>query len=763
MLFCRIKWNPAVLSFNFPSKQIRADDDPIAPHQYRLEPLDIKTVHEYIVGKTTHVVAARRNTTKGLEALINAKPIVTEGFIDAIATATTPIPNPADPSDPLPSSLEQDFDANWPDATPFLPPAGNEPIPRPPGAFNPRPERADVFGGLTFVFLSSDQFDALQAPITEGHGKALIYELNLGQTTVDQIVDYVTNVSGYKDINELQNTTQQKTGVVVVRLRPKGEWSNWMTNLQQRVDVKLGLRSVEQNEFLDAILQNNASPLRRPLEDDDRAEIETERGTTSEKVAKLPSMKASSSGIAEPEQEQGSTLENRSAAASPELKAPPSSASEQIEAEQPQQDTRHPSKPAPSATTRRRGRRGIITSRFIGFDDFGESHPTSKPPITENRELAQSPTPAPAKSTRSKVTITPASPSEPAVTQKRPLSPSPDPEAAVDDLLPGAAALKRRRLERGTPTPETSGKRKASDEIKEEPSSSKKPKTEVEDVDYNALLRSRREAEDEAAQRDQEALREALAIDGLTVEDMKGLVKVDTMEVPMRSRPSEGNGDGQEGRGPDNVRWDQRWNGRKNFKGFRRRGQDEEVQKRRQKVFVPMEEVKRKSFGLRGENWGNTPSEGRAGTESQSLTRKSRSQRQTQDEDEGDSNKYRRREGRSKNLGQEAEVGQPFQQSESEEVIRARQTEQVDQRAEERAGERGKISTQHDESIRHPTQTSRAETQTQKSKGKRPAREEIEPMPQPKRRSKLDSGQKAARQDDEGDGLKFKFRRRRQD
>ena len=752
-----MKWNSVVLSFSFPSKKINDENDPITQHQYRLEPLDIKTIQDYTSGKTTHVVASRRNTAKGLQALVNAKPIVTDSFIDALVTATTPVPNTSDLLDPKPSPLEQDFDANWPDAALYLPDAGKEPTLRPPEAYNPKLERGEVFAGFTFVFLDSGQFDALQAPINDGHGKALIYELNPGQTTLDQVIEYITNVSGYKDINELQGSNQHKKGVVVVRLRPKGEWSDWMTNLQQRVDVKLGLRSVEQNEFLDAILQNDASPLRRPLEDGEESESQKAYEMAPDEATKPPSIKTSSSDVNALDHDRHQSARNNRASSPIEPKVPPSSASEREQPTQAQQENAKPSEATAAGPTRRRGRRGIVTSRFTGFDDFGASQSVQDQRVSEQLEPSQPQSAVPAKSTRSQTSTTHPPAPGPRIAVKRSLSPSPDPEAAVDELLPGAAAMKRRRLERSTPAVETGGKRKASDDIKDESSSNKKSKIKVEDVDYNALLRSRREAEDEAARQDQEALKEALAMEGLSVEDMKNLVQVEELEIPVRSRSFNDNDGGESHESPSNGRWDERWNGRKNFKGFKRRGQNSEPRQRRHKVFVPTEEVQKKSFGLGEEYWG-----GNRDTHNDTQ-RSNKSQRETQDRDDGDSSKFRRRRDAVRKSRQEDEDRQVAEDIEPEEVIQPTRNDRVGRRAMEKARERDMAIAEESESTQHPTQTLRAETQTKKSKGKRPAREEPEPAPMPKRQSRLDSGRRAAQQEDEGDAPKFKFRRRKKD
>jgi hypothetical protein len=62
-----ISWEPVVFAFSFTSKELQTD--PLATLRERFEQLDIKIVHEY-VNSTTHVVSKKRNTAKGLQALI---------------------------------------------------------------------------------------------------------------------------------------------------------------------------------------------------------------------------------------------------------------------------------------------------------------------------------------------------------------------------------------------------------------------------------------------------------------------------------------------------------------------------------------------------------------------------------------------------------------------------------------------------------------------------------------------------------------------
>ena len=182
--------------------------------------------------------------------------------------------------------------------------------------------------------------------------------------------------------------------------------------------------------------------------------------------------------------------------------------------------------------------------------------------------------------------------------RKRPLpSDNEDDEDISEKLLPAAAAMKRRKLEgekdayeRGVSLEPTSENRK---QKAEQPTKKSKPRREV---NIQEVVRERREAEEEAARKDDEALKEQL--DAADVEAMRNLAVVEEMDIPERNaRPRWRDANGQ-----DSERWDERWNGRKNFKKFRRGRQDND-RRRGPSVIVPLEEVKKKTHGIGDEYW----------------------------------------------------------------------------------------------------------------------------------------------------------------
>lgn len=257
------------MTFSFSSKETKGGKDPLTEIRGKLEPLDIKAIIPYIAGTTTHVVQSKRNTAKGLQALVNAKYIVTTTYIDALVEATTS-------GDPLEeesfSLLEDNYDKNWPDPLRHLPAKSKEPNvnERPAQLFAPHVERSNIFEGYMFVFCDQVQYEALLQPITNAGGKAFQFKLQLGETRADEIVRFVKQVAGEKSMGELEDESAGK-GVVVVRFRAGGkkEYENWAINLGDEVAVALGQRMIEQSEFMDSILMNDPTVLRKPLQVDD--------------------------------------------------------------------------------------------------------------------------------------------------------------------------------------------------------------------------------------------------------------------------------------------------------------------------------------------------------------------------------------------------------------------------------------------------------------------------------------------------------------
>ncbi|KAJ8129479.1 hypothetical protein O1611_g4150 [Lasiodiplodia mahajangana] len=444
----RITWFPVVLSFSFTSNQLRAN--PFARLRQSLEQLDVKLLSTYDVKLTTHVVSKKRNTPKGLQALINGKYIVNDGFVDAIVNAaSTEAPNDGVTT----CSLEQDFDDNWPDPMRFLPPPGEEPVPRQPETFAPNPARTELFDGYTFIFYEKKQYDSLLAPITNGKGKALLNAVVAGETQIDDFIRYVKAVAGEKGLGEFEDGSEGK-GVVVVKWMPSSEeYADWFADFFRSISLRLDHRLIDQKDFLDAILSNDASGLRRPLEFESQP-------TTSQ------------------------------------VEQPPSSTGQRpMEVDSVEEPASQPQKPA----TRRKGR-GPVKSRFRGFAISladGDGPNESQAMAVENFDS----TPATTASSQGLFVSQDASVPEPEYIvhvdqpsqrsqRKRPASPLPEPEDMMDALAPTAAQIKRRRIAAGEePIP----RREATPPPVEQPAVIEKSPKIKQEVDILELARQHRE------------------------------------------------------------------------------------------------------------------------------------------------------------------------------------------------------------------------------------------------------------------------------
>lgn len=163
----------------------------------------------------------------------------------------------------------------------------------------------------------------------------------------------------------------------------------------------------------------------------------------------------------------------------------------------------------------------------------------------------------------------------------------------VDKLFPAAGAMKRRKLEE-----QHEARRKGVVPIRSTSQSQglaqpEKPSREKKEINIQEVVRERREAEDKAARLDEESLRETT--NGMNIGEMKSLAVVEEMELRERQAMPQRNG-------TLDARWNEKWNGRKNFKKFRRQGETEQA-RRGQTVIVPLEEVRKKDFGIGDEYW----------------------------------------------------------------------------------------------------------------------------------------------------------------
>ncbi|RFU30901.1 hypothetical protein B7463_g5451, partial [Scytalidium lignicola] len=553
----RFTWVPVAFTFSFTGKEKKAG--PFTELYATLGPLDINVFDNYIRGCTTHVVARKRNTPKGLQALVDGKFIVNDTFVAAIVNASSP---PADGSSSI-SPLEEDFDANFPNPLEHLPPRGEEPTQRGSEAYTPDPARKGIFEGYTFIFYDRTQFNHLLPPITDGLGKALFQQVIPNETTVDDFVRYVKSVAGEKGLGEFEDGSEGK-GVVVVRFNPaKGAMRDWFVNFGTDVSLRLDHRLIEQNEFLDAILNNNPSVLRRPLQ-----------------VEPLSTAPIATAVTAPPDVQQSS------------VPTPSQIASEAL--------------PVESQIRRGRSRR-ILTSRFKGFDDDIDEVPI-KSSVPESMEMDQPPIREPQSqglfvSQDPEMDIERSQTNPPAAQRtsgrKRP-SPiqEDDEEELMNQLAPAATALKKRRLadniarrQRGESTPPPQQVQPEKEKVVNSP-----PKKVKKEIDVLEHARQQREKEEAMARAEREALEAAM--EGMDIKQIRNLAVIEEMEIKRSEPLARHRAHGDEG-----DRWEERWNGRKNFKKFRRQGTEGGRQRRFDRVIVPLEEVKKRDFGIGDNYW----------------------------------------------------------------------------------------------------------------------------------------------------------------
>ncbi|KAF9698752.1 hypothetical protein EKO04_003242 [Ascochyta lentis] len=556
----KIVWKPAV--FTYASKENKESKARSA----QLHVLDIKTNTDFVFDKTTHVVTQKRNLPRVLSGLVAGKHIITGEFLDAVIKAATSATDSE--GGYVPSQLEEDFDNWWPNEDDYVPPTATEPVPRPQEMLKPDSLRSEIFSNLSFVFLSQNQHDSLQDPVSCGGGKALFFDLKVGETSVQEYVDYVRSVAGKKRTSRGDN---DKLPVVTVRLPPTSDGADdWAATFMNDVDTVLNQRSIFQNEFLDIIITKDRTALQRPPEN------------VREIAASAPESASVRRSIRE---------------RTPAPRAP-------SQAPEPSANTEEPTKPNP----RKRVHRAKTTSRFTGFDDYEPPPKVRKVEDTQMEDVQQSAQQsarnskqAPGKQYVTAPTTQTETQTQPHFAPHSPVHETVEKEEQMDSLFPAAAEIKRRRaatrapsasVEPETNTPVAQPKRRGVEALESLQRARQKADK---DVNVREQARLRIKEEDERRKADEESLREQL--EGIDIEQMKNLAVVEEMKILPRAQRSNGNDLRTPAEARANSdRWDPAWNGRKNFKKFRRRGAEQGVTPH--KVIVTLEEApKQKGFG----------------------------------------------------------------------------------------------------------------------------------------------------------------------
>lgn len=699
----KITWFPVVLSFSFTRKELDAGVQ--TKLKDNLEQLDIKFLAVYDSHATTHVVNKKRNTSKGLQALVNGIYIVDDGFINNIIAGATP--EDVDGGVER-SALEANFDAKWPDALEFLPAPGNEPVQRPAEAFAPNPARKEIFEGYTFVFYEPKQHESLIGPIADGRGKALYKEVIAHETKIDDFIFYVKSIAGEKGLGEFEDGSEGK-GVVVVRYVPHDEWYE---EFYRAVSLRLDHRLIDQKDFLDAILSCDASGLRRQLEVETPAATQNGPNYSGERME------------VDNEQPVPAAATTRSQATVP----------------------RRPARP-----TRKRFRGFVADSESDGDNNLDA-------PMLDSARADTSLPVAAAESSQEGLFVSQGADSQEADTTiqeaqrsqlKRPAAPS-----FEDDFAPTAAQLKRRRIaaredpipRQATPEPEVE---ENSDAAKNKKSTKGKSPKIKKEVDVLEVARQKREKVEAQARAERDQLEADAA--GLDLAEIRRLQIEEPMSLrtdvpPMRSREQD----------IANGRWDPAWNGRKNFKKFRQRG-GVEAARTAPRIIVTLEEVKKATGGIGDDYWLEDET---------TQKRKKKSQRCTQSQNAGQQGQEkatapsRRNRDHNVEFGPEGDTGMDNSRVNSIATDENEQGSDDDEPVMSATTKRNATaaSIQQDSSWRsqHTTQKS----QPSKSSTKRHAAAPP-PHAQPAKRSKQNT-MPSDDDDDESDEdeLRFKFKRR---
>ncbi len=619
-----VTWQPCVFTFNLLKKEIKAGA--LKDKQARVRHLDIKAISDFNFEHTTHVIVAKRNTPTGLKALVNGKHLVTEAYLDQLDLVAAPATLSQDINL---SPLESDFERAWPDAKQFLPPPGKEPTIKPAEAYLPDPARALVFEHYTFVFCDQNQYDNLMPVITAGHGKALLFKIVNAETTGDELIQFLQNAAGSKH-GGMQNGNS-KGGVILVRHSLKDNaLQEWATAVINEAVLKTDQRAIDQSEFLEAILAKDVAILKQPVpfESTNDSIIAPPPSAANSLVSQQP-IQALTNGVPGSQLSDHARVE-RAGTSQATSRAASASQTPQVSAQNLSQRSQPTLEPAPRPLSIPKVTQA---TKFKNFDDGFD--PDAIADYDED-EMVDGDEDVPDPQTQPK-TYTQASDIKrepPSTSKKRPRYPTEDATDTfadeMDDLLPAATALKRRKLAEAA----------ANGHIDvEEPQAQKAPAKKVKKekvIDVREAVRKRQE-QAEAARKEQGNQ------DLPDVEDVApaNLVEV-VFDLPVRdiSKKPKARANGEPGEG-----WDPKWNGRKNFKRFHRKGDAVQRRNHAGKVIVPLEEVPMKTGGLGDQYWERTEEEKEREKEKK-RKEQARSQRTTQTQTQPSSGSSRRRQTR---------------------------------------------------------------------------------------------------------------------
>jgi hypothetical protein len=189
--------------------------------------------------------------------------------------------------------------------------------------------------------------------------------------------------------------------------------------------------------------------------------------------------------------------------------------------------------------------------------------------------------------------------------RRAPVPPVPDEDEGLDvmDLLPGSKIVKRRKIaeeeeraRRGdtvSPPESNTPKESSKEEKPEKPEPKGKGKKKGKpETSFETQARGIREKETEQAEKAK--AQEQTMMEGLDIEGLKNLAIVEVVKVkPRTDRPA------RDAYGDESARWKPEWNGRNNFKKFKRAGRGSTTRSvAGPKVFVDLVESKGRDYGI---------------------------------------------------------------------------------------------------------------------------------------------------------------------
>jgi hypothetical protein len=140
-------------------------------------------------------------------------------------------------------------DDSLPDPTEFLPPTEGFS----PDLFRPNQARAEVFKGLTFIFMDKKQYGNLVLPINAGQGKAVQYD-----PTNERVEELVKFASNKGQVILIQRNFDPRDELCLDAAKQYAPF--YYTN------VRLGYESITQSDFLAPVLLVDRSSIVKPMD-----------------------------------------------------------------------------------------------------------------------------------------------------------------------------------------------------------------------------------------------------------------------------------------------------------------------------------------------------------------------------------------------------------------------------------------------------------------------------------------------------------------